>query len=51
VALDERSVDGVGERKLGEVLGDVLLHLVLLEAGGLAEMTAVVWASYERAEM
>jgi hypothetical protein len=37
VALDERSVDGVGERKLGEVLGDVLLHLVLLEAGGLAE--------------
>jgi hypothetical protein len=37
VALDEGSVDGVGERKLGEVLGDVLLHLVLLEAGGLAE--------------
>ena len=37
VALDKRRVNGIGERKLGQVLGDVLLHLVLLEAGGLAE--------------
>ena len=33
VSLDESSVDGVGETELGEVLGDILLHLVLVETG------------------
>lgn len=37
VTLDESGVDGVGEGKLGEVLRDILLHLVLLETGGLSE--------------
>lgn len=33
VALNKSGVDGVGERELGKVFGDVLLHLVLLEPG------------------
>lgn len=33
VTLNQRSVDGVGKGKLGEVLRDVLLHLVGLETG------------------
>lgn len=33
VSLDEGGVDAVGERELGEVLGDVLLKLVLRETG------------------
>ena len=37
VALDERGVDGVGKRELGKVLGDVVLLLVELELGGVAE--------------
>jgi hypothetical protein len=37
VALDQSSVDSVGKTELGEVKGDVLLHLVLVEAGRLGE--------------
>jgi hypothetical protein len=37
VTLNKGGVDGVGKGKLGEILGDVLLHLVLLETGGLLE--------------
>ena len=33
MALDERGVDGVGERELSKVLRDLLLHLVGLEPG------------------
>lgn len=32
VTLDESGEDGVGKRELDEVLGDILLHLVSLEA-------------------
>lgn len=32
VSLDKRGEDGVGERELNQVLGDVLLHLVLGES-------------------
>lgn len=37
VSLDEGGVDGVGKGELGEVLGDVVLLLVELELGGVAE--------------
>lgn len=37
MSLDESSVNGVGKGKLGEVLGNILLHLVLLETGSLSE--------------
>lgn len=37
MTLDKSSVNGVGKSKLGKVLGDILLHLVLLETSGLLE--------------
>lgn len=37
VTLDERGVDGVGEREFGKVLGDIILLLVQLELGSVAE--------------
>lgn len=37
VTLDKSSVNGVGKREFGKVLGDILLHLVLLETSGLLE--------------
>lgn len=32
VTLGESGIESVGERELGEVLGDIILHLVRLEA-------------------
>lgn len=33
MSLNKSSVDGVGKTELGKVLGNILLHLVLVEAG------------------
>lgn len=38
MSLHEGGVDGVGEAKLGEVLRNVLLHLVLVESGRVGEV-------------
>lgn len=37
VTFNKGLVDDVGERKLGQVLGDILLHLVRLESGSLLQ--------------
>jgi hypothetical protein len=34
VTLDESGKDGVGKSKLGQILGNILLHFVSLETGG-----------------